>query len=36
MDKEEIKKRQNEIFDLIKGFSDEKLDDEYLSFQKIF
>jgi hypothetical protein len=34
MDKKEIKKRQNEILDLIKGFTDEKLDAEYFELSK--
>jgi hypothetical protein len=34
MGKEEIKKRQTEILDLIKGFTDEKLDAEYFELSK--
>jgi hypothetical protein len=34
VDKEEIKKRQMEILDLIKGFTDEKLNDEYFELSK--
>jgi hypothetical protein len=34
MDKEEIKKRQTEILGLIKGFTDEKLDEEYFELSK--
>jgi hypothetical protein len=34
VDKEDIKKRQMEILDLIKGFTDEKLNDEYFELSK--